>query len=94
MQQPTRRGPSASANFILALVLAVPGVFNLAGGIQRGAAGDIICGLAALAYGLVLFADAVSLKKSGKPSMPQARMFKIGFACLAVYLVGTFIKYR
>ena len=94
MQQPTRRGPSASANFVLAFILAVPGAFNLIAGIKRGAAGDIICGVAALAYGLVLFTDALSLRRSGTPRMPQSRMLKIGFVCLAVYLVGTFLKYR
>ena len=94
MQQPPRRGPTASSNFVLAFILGVPGVVNLAGGIHRGTAGDIICGVSALAYALVLLSDALSLRKSGTPRMPQARMLKIGFACLAVYLVGTFIKYR
>ena len=94
MQQPPKRVPSAGANFAIAALLGIPGMINLAGGAARGSTGDIICGIAALAYAALLVRDAWSIKKTGVPAMPQARMLMIGFGCLAVYLVGTFLKYR
>lgn len=94
MQQPPRRGVTAGSNFVLAALLGIPGLINLVGGVTRGEAGNIICGIAALAYGLLLLRDALHIRKTGVPAMPQKQMLLIGFGCLAVYLVGTFLKYR
>jgi hypothetical protein len=93
MQQPPGRVPSPNANLVIAALLGVPGLINLVGGFKRGSAGDIISGLAALAYALLLVRDALHIKKTGHPAMPQARMLLIGFGCLAVYLVGLLIKH-
>ena len=94
MQQPPRRGVSAGYNLVLATILGIPGAINLVGGIKQGSAGNIICGIAALVYGLLLLRDALHIKKTGTPAMAQKQMLLIGFGCLAVYLVGTFLKYR
>ena len=94
MQQPPRRGVTAGSNFFLATLLGIPGLINLVGGVKRGEAGNIICGIAALAYALLLLRDALHIKKTGVPAMPQKQSLLIGFGCLAVYLVGTFLKYR
>lgn len=94
MQQPPRRGVTAGSNFLLATLLGIPGLINLVGGVTRGEAGNIICGIAALVYGLLLLRDALHINKAGVPAMPQKQMLLIGFGCLAVYLVGTFLKYR
>jgi hypothetical protein len=94
MQQAPRRGPTAASNFVIAAILGIPGVVNLVAGITRGGAGDFLCGVSALAYALLLLRDAVHIKKTGTPAMPQSRMLLIGFACLGVYLVGVFLKYR
>ena len=93
MQQPPKRVPSAGANLAIAALLGIPGMINLAGGAARGSAGDIICGIAALAYAGLLVRDAWYIKKTGAPAMPQARMLMIGFGCLGVYLVGLLIKH-
>lgn len=93
MQQPPRRGITAGSNLVLATILGIPGMINLVAGVKHGAAGNIICGVAALAYAVLLLRDALSIRKTGAPAMAQKHMFLIGFGCLSVYLVGTFIKY-
>ncbi|MCA1857308.1 hypothetical protein LE190_15450 [Massilia oculi] len=93
MQQPPRRGPSAGINLLIAALLGIPGVINLAGGILRGGVGEIICGAAALGYALLLLRDAFTMRKTGRPAMPQARMLMIGFGFLSVYMVGLFLKH-
>ncbi|KFI05342.1 hypothetical protein [Massilia sp. BSC265] len=93
MQQPPRRGPNAGTNFLIAALLGIPGLINLAGGITRGGTGEIICGLAALGYALLLVRDALSIRKTGRPAMPQSRMILIGFGFLSVYMVGLYLKH-
>lgn len=93
MQQPSKRGPSTGLNLVIATLLGIPGVINLVGGLQRGGTGEIICGLAALAYALLLVRDALHLKKTGRPAMPQSRMLLIGFGCLSVYMIGLYFKH-
>ena len=93
MQQPPKRVPSSNANLVIAALLGIPGTINLVGGFLRGSTGDIICGIAALVYAALLVRDAVYVKKTGVPAMPQARMLLIGFGCLGVYLVGLLIKH-
>ena len=93
MQQPPRRGPNASTSFLIAALLGIPGVVNLVGGILRGGVGEIICGLAALGYALLLVRDALAIRKTGRPAMPQARMLLIGFGFLSVYMVGLYLKH-
>ncbi len=94
MQQPPRRGPSAGGNFVIATLLGIPGLVNLYAGFTRGSAGEIICGLAALAYAGLLVRDGLSIRKTGLPAMPQARMLLIGFAFLSIYMIGLFLKHR
>ena len=94
MQQPPRRAPSPVANLVIAALLGIPGVMNLVAGISRGGPGEIICGLAALAYALLLVRDALHIRKTGRPAMPQSRMLLIGFGCLSFYLVGLLLKHR
>ena len=93
MQQPPRRGPSAGTNFLIAALLGIPAVFNLAGGFMRGGAGEIISGLAALGYAALLVRDGFSIRKTGRPAMPQKRMILVGFGFLSVYMVGLFLKH-
>ncbi|NNG24903.1 hypothetical protein [Telluria aromaticivorans] len=93
MQQPPKRVPSSNANLVIAALLGIPGMINLVGGVMRDSTGDIISGIAALAYAALLVRDAMYVKKTGVPAMPQARMLLIGFGCLAVYLVGLLIKH-
>ena len=93
MQQPPRRGPNAVTNFLIAALLGIPGLVNLAGGITRGGTGEIICGLAALGYALLLVRDGLSIRKTGRPAMPQKRMILVGFGFLGVYMVGLFLKH-
>ena len=94
MQQPPRRAPSPVANLVIAALLGIPGMINLVGGYMRGSTGDIICGIAALVYAALLVRDAIYVKKTGVPAMPQARMLLIGFGCLSFYLVGLLLKHR
>lgn len=94
MQQPPRRGPTATSNLVIATILGIPGVVNLVGGVLRGGAGDFLCGVSALAYALLLVRDAMHIKKTGVPAMAQSRMLLIGFACLGIYLVGVYFKHR
>lgn len=93
MQEPRKRVPSPNANLVIAALLGIPGLLNIVSGVSRGIVGDIISGLAALVYAGLLVRDAVHIKKTGVPALPQARMLMIGFGCLAVYLVGILIKH-
>ncbi|MFC0252354.1 hypothetical protein [Massilia consociata] len=94
MQKPTGRVPSPTANLVIAALLGVPGLINLVGGATRGSIGDVISGIAALIYAALLVRDALHIKKTGLPAMPQARMLLVGFGCLALYLVGLLIKHN
>lgn len=93
MQQPRPRVPSPTMNFVIAALLCVPGALNIYGGITRQSIGDLLSGLASLTYGLLLLRDALHIKKTGLPAIPQGKMLLIGFGCLTVYLVGMFIKH-
>ncbi|WP_306391414.1 hypothetical protein [Telluria beijingensis] len=93
MQQPRPRVPSPTMNFVIAALLGVPGMLNVYGGITRSSPGDILSGLAALVYAALLVRDALHIKKTGLPAIPQARMLLIGFGCLTVYLIGMFMKH-
>jgi hypothetical protein len=97
MQQPPRRGPNALTNFLIAALLGIPGIINLVGGVMRGGtgvgAGEIISGLAALGYALLLVRDGLSIRKTGRPALPQPRMLLIGFGFLSVYMVGLYLKH-
>lgn len=93
MQQPPRRGPNAVTNFLIAALLGIPGLINLAGGITRGGVGEIISGLAALGYALLLVRDGLAIRRTGRPAMPQKRMILVGFGFLGVYMVGLFLKH-
>lgn len=93
MQQPRPRVPSPKANFVIAALLGIPGILNIYAGFVRQVPGDVISGLAALVYAMLLVRDALHIKKTGVPAIPQARMLLIGFACLAVYLAGMFLKH-
>lgn len=93
MQQPPRRGPNAGTNFLIAALLGIPGLINLAGGITRGGTGEIICGLAALGYASLLVRDGLSIRKTGRPAMLQSRMLLTGFGFLSVYMVGLYLKH-
>lgn len=93
MQQPPRRGPNAATSFLIAALLGIPGVVNLVGGIMRGGVGEIICGLAALGYALLLVRDALAVRKTGRPAMPQSRMLLLGFGFLSVYMAGLYLKH-
>jgi hypothetical protein len=93
MQQPPKRVPSPNANLVIAALLGIPGMLNIYAGITRGIPGDILSGLAALVYAVLLVRDALRIKRTGVPAIPQARMLLIGFGCLAVYLAGILIKH-
>ncbi|WP_137172758.1 hypothetical protein [Massilia sp. HP4] len=93
MQQPRPRVPSPTMNFVIAALLGVPGMLNVYGGITRSSPGDILSGLAALVYAALLVRDALHIKKTGLPAIPQAKMLLIGFGCLTVYLIGMFMKH-
>jgi len=93
MQQPRPRVPSPTMNFVIAALLGIPGMLNVYGGIVRSSPGDILSGLAALVYAALLVRDALHIKKTGLPAIPQARMLLIGFGCLTVYLIGMFMKH-
>lgn len=93
MQQPRPRVPSPTMNFVIAALLGVPGMLNLYAGITRSVPGDILSGLAALIYAVLLVRDAISIRKTGLPALPQSRMLIIGFGCLTVYLIGMFLKH-
>ncbi|WP_312513865.1 hypothetical protein [Massilia sp.] len=92
-EQPRPRVPSPNANLVIAALLGIPGILNIYSGIVRQLPGDIISGLAALVYAVLLVRDAVHIKKTGVPAIPQAKMLLIGFGCLAVYLIGILIKH-
>lgn len=93
MQQPRPRVPSPTMNFVIAALLGVPGMLNLYAGITRQTPGDILSGLAALVYAVLLVRDAISIRKTGLPAIAQSRMLIIGFGCLTVYLIGMFLKH-
>lgn len=93
MQQPRPRVPSPNMNFVIAVLLGVPGLLNLYAGATRGEPGDILSGLAALVYAVLLVRDALSIKKTGQPAIPQGRMLIVGFGCLTLYLIGMFLKH-
>lgn len=93
MQEPRKRVPSPNANLVIAALLGIPGMLNIYAGASRGIVGDIVSGLAALTYAGLLVRDAVHIKKTGVPAMPQQRMLLIGFGCLAVYLAGILLKH-
>ncbi|VXC30867.1 hypothetical protein [Massilia sp. 9I] len=92
-QKPTGRTPSANANFVIAALLAVPGLINLVQGLSGNGSGRLICGIAALAYGLLLARDGIHIKKTGRPAMPQSRMLVLGFVFLSIYMVGLYLKH-
>lgn len=92
-EQPRPRVPSPNANLVIAALLGIPGILNIYSGIVRQLPGDIISGLAALAYAVLLVRDAIHIRKTGVPAIPQAKMLLIGFGCLAVYLIGILIKH-
>ncbi|OON59314.1 hypothetical protein B0920_23255 [Massilia sp. KIM] len=92
MQEPRKRVPSPVANLLIAALLAVPGALNLIGGFRYGSIGAILSGIAPIVYAVLLVRDAIHVKKTGMPAMPQKRMLQAGFACMAVYLVGIAIK--
>lgn len=93
MQQPRPRVPSPTMNFVIAALLGVPGLLNIYAGFTRGQPGDILSGIAALVYAVLLVRDALSIKKTGQPAIPQSRMLIIGFGCLTLYLIGMFVKH-
>ena len=93
MQQPRPRVPSPTMNFVIAALLGIPGMLNIYSGFTRQSPGDILSGLAALVYAVLLVRDALHIKKTGLPAIPQARMLLIGFGCLTIYLIGMFIKH-
>lgn len=93
MQQPRPRVPSPTMNFVIAALLGVPGMLNIYGGFTRSSPGDILSGLAAVTYAVLLVRDALHIKKTGLPAIPQARMLLIGFGCLTAYLIGMFMKH-
>ena len=93
MQQPRPRVPSPTMNFVIAALLGIPGMLNVYSGFTRQSPGDILSGLAALIYAVLLLRDALHIKKTGVPAIPQSRMLLIGFGCLTVYLIGMFIKH-
>ena len=93
MQQPRPRVPSPNMNFVIAALLGIPGLLNIYGGITQQIPGDILSGLAALVYAVLLVRDALYIKKTGLPAIPQAKMLLIGFGCLAVYLIGILLKH-
>lgn len=92
MQQPPKRGPSTGMNLVIATLLGIPGIINLVAGISHGSIGAILSGIAALVYAALLVRDALHMKKTGRPAMPQKHMLLIGFACLSIYLIGVFLK--
>lgn len=93
MQQPPKRVPSPNANLVIAALLGISGIFNLVSGITRETPGDIISAVGALAYAGLLVRDALHIKKTGVPAMSQARMLRVGFVCLGIYLIGILIKH-
>lgn len=93
MQQPRPRVPSPTMNFVIAALLGIPGLLNIYGGIMRQGLGDILSGLAALVYAVLLVRDALHIKKTGVPAIAQGKMLLIGFGCLTVYLLGMFVKH-
>lgn len=93
MQQPRNRVPSPNANLVIAALLCVPGALNIYGGLTRQSPGDILSGIAAIVYGVLLVRDALHIKKTGQPAIPQSKMLLIGFGCLSVYLIGMFMKH-
>ena len=93
MQQPRRRVPSPNANLVIAALLGIPGILNIYTGFTRPSPGDILSGLAALIYALLLVRDAMHIKKTGAPAIPQHKMLLIGFGYLGVYLIGILIKH-
>lgn len=93
MQPPRPRVPSPAMNFVIAALLGVPGLLNVYAGVTRQVPGDILSGIAALVYAVLLVRDALSIKKTGLPAIPQSRMLIIGFGCLTLYLIGMFLKH-
>jgi hypothetical protein len=93
MQQTPKRKPSANANFAIGALLAIPGLINLIEGLMGYGIGRLLCGIAALGYGLLMVREGLHIKKTGLPGMPQKRMILVGFAFLSVYMVGLFLKH-
>jgi len=93
MQQPRPRVPSPNANFVIAALLGIPGLLNLYTGVTRQLPGDILSGLAAIVYAVLLVRDALHIKKTGVPAIAQSKMLLIGFGCLGLYLIGILIKH-
>ncbi len=93
MQQTPKRSPSATANFAIGALLGIPGLINLVERLMGLGVGRLLCGIAALGYGLLMVREGLHIKKTGLPGMPQKRMILIGFGFLSVYMVGLFLKH-
>lgn len=93
MQQTPKRSPSANANFAIGALLAFLGLIYLVEGLMGLGIGRLLCGVAALGYGLLLVREGLHIKKTGVPGMPQKRMILVGFGFLGVYLVGLLLKH-
>ncbi|MGI4845062.1 MAG: hypothetical protein ACRYF7_17245 [Janthinobacterium lividum] len=93
MQQTPKRSPSATANFAIGALLGIPGLINLVEGLMGLGVGRLLCGIAALGYGLLMVREGLHIKKTGRPGMPQKRMILIGFGFLSVYMVGLLLKH-
>ena len=93
MQPAPQRTPSANANFIIGALLGIPGLINLVEGLMGYGVGRLLCGIAALGYGLLMVREGLHIKKTGRPAMPQKRMMLIGFGFLSLYMVGLYLKH-
>ncbi len=92
-QQAPKRTPSANGNFIIGAVLGISGLINLVEGLMGYGTGRLLCGVAALGYGLLLVREGLHIKKTGRPAIPQKRMMLIGFGFLSLYMVGLYLKH-
>jgi crotonobetainyl-CoA:carnitine CoA-transferase CaiB-like acyl-CoA transferase len=93
MQQRPPFVPSANFSLLIAAVLGLSGIFDLAMGASYRMPGPILTGLAAIAYAVLLVRDALHIRKTGQRLMAPRSMAKAGFACLGVYLLGLILKF-
>lgn len=92
MQQRPRGTPPPAFNFIIAVVLGLTAVADLAMGISHMSLGHILTGVGAGAYAFLLAREGLHIRKTGQRAMPPKRMAQAGFICLAIFLAGIIAK--
>ena len=92
MQERPPGTPSPAFNFAIAAVLGLTGIADHAFGVTHGSIGNLLTGLGATAYAILIAREGIHIKKTGQRAMAPKRMAQAGFLCLAIFLIGILVK--